>query len=512
MTAPLVTNRPKVSAHVLRAIEHTVGNLPAERGGALGMTVSTGVIDQYHFDAAASSSSATYTPDLSALKEVNDAWHPIVKLAGFVHTHPRFYPLEPSGGDLEYAQRILRANPGMPYLEMPLARSKIDGKGFHLAWHRARLGAGHDLVMEKTEPLVVDSPAAGAEPRDVQAEADAAPTIQQLALPDDFLLKDGTFDRAAGASDLLRMAMSRIFIFGCGGATGFVEDLCRSGVRDFVLVDPDKVEARNLATQHHWRKDIGKYKVEALAERLLDINPSAKIVCIAKPMEDLSDHEVGQLVSEPIANFGRLPTMMTGRGSSLPMRVDVCLAPVTTLLCGMTDSFHAQARTSRLALHLGLPCLLAQVYEKGQGAEIVFAHPDGPAMACPRCILEPRYRAHLQEGFVNRIGSAGTPIAATTLLNGMKSHIAMALLHHGTNHPVWGAMLDRIGSNSLIQIRLHPDLPLKAFKRLGEAKPALIRFGESLFFAQKPLRNCPDCGGTGRLRDSIGKFSDTRIL
>ncbi|MXZ90488.1 MAG: hypothetical protein F4W95_07400 [Chloroflexi bacterium] len=63
-----------------------------------------------------------------------------------------------------------------------------------------------------------------------------------------------------------------ITVVGCGGTGGFVaEGLCRlfQG-RDatIVLVDHDRVEPHNLLRQNFYRDDIGKFKSQALADRL----------------------------------------------------------------------------------------------------------------------------------------------------------------------------------------------------------------------------------------------------
>ncbi len=63
-----------------------------------------------------------------------------------------------------------------------------------------------------------------------------------------------------------------ITVVGCGGTGGFVaEDLCRlfQG-RDatIVLVDHDRVEPHNLLRQNFYAEDVGKFKSQALADRL----------------------------------------------------------------------------------------------------------------------------------------------------------------------------------------------------------------------------------------------------
>lgn len=70
---------------------------------------------------------------------------------------------------------------------------------------------------------------------------------------------------------------SRVAVFGIGGVGGYaVEALARSGVGTFDLIDDDKVCLTNLNRQIiATRKTIGKYKVDVMKERILEINPEA---------------------------------------------------------------------------------------------------------------------------------------------------------------------------------------------------------------------------------------------
>lgn len=78
------------------------------------------------------------------------------------------------------------------------------------------------------------------------------------------------------------LANSRVAVFGIGGVGTFaVEGLVRSGVGKFLLVDDDQVCLTNLNRQvHATRKTIGKAKVDVMRERILDINPNAKVAVI----------------------------------------------------------------------------------------------------------------------------------------------------------------------------------------------------------------------------------------
>lgn len=70
------------------------------------------------------------------------------------------------------------------------------------------------------------------------------------------------------------MLSSRIHIIGCGAIGSTVaENLVRFGITQISLYDFDNVEAHNIANQMFRQTDIGKPKVEALAEYLCEINP-----------------------------------------------------------------------------------------------------------------------------------------------------------------------------------------------------------------------------------------------
>ena len=72
---------------------------------------------------------------------------------------------------------------------------------------------------------------------------------------------------------------ARVAVFGIGGVGGYVcEGLVRSGVGAFDLVDDDKVCLTNLNRQIiATRKTVGKYKVDVMRERMLEINPDCDV-------------------------------------------------------------------------------------------------------------------------------------------------------------------------------------------------------------------------------------------
>jgi proteasome lid subunit RPN8/RPN11 len=476
----------RMTREVYEAVAGTIGVARAEQGGVLGWRKDDQVIRVFRLDETAERTTATYSPDIKALNEMlREDWNPSgIRLAGFVHSHPPGCA-EPSAGDLAYARRILSAIPDVPYLVLPIVQTEPDTGTFRLM------------------PFIVTRD--GDAVRSLHAELEIVDETLRQAAPSPEVLADAAFDRVSDAYDLARMARARVVAIGVGGAAGFIEDLARCGVGQFVLIDPDMVAVSNIATQQVYRKDIGHPKVAALAERLRDINPAATVQAIAGSFNDLDDDTMRELCRDAPGDQ----------------------APAVTLLCGLTDDFMAQARINALALHLGLPSLCAQVWLEGRGAEITFTYP-GLTPACHRCVLASRYRAYLSDSFANDVTSYGTPVFATTRLNAIKGFLALALLHHTETQAAVGptrfaGLAKRIGDRNLLQIRMDPDLAqsvgVDTFDRVFRgADHRSILFDETIWRSQRPRSGtngeptCPDCGGTGDLNDARNTFKDTRQI
>ena len=82
-----------------------------------------------------------------------------------------------------------------------------------------------------------------------------------------------------GKDGIEKLQKAKVAIFGIGGVGSFVvEGLARAGIGNFILVDNDDVEVTNLNRQIiATTKTIGKSKVEVAKERILEINPNAKV-------------------------------------------------------------------------------------------------------------------------------------------------------------------------------------------------------------------------------------------
>jgi len=96
------------------------------------------------------------------------------------------------------------------------------------------------------------------------------------------MLHESPFSRTElllGPESMERLGQSRVAIFGVGGVGGHcAETLARCGVGRFLLIDKDTVSLSNLNRQAvALHSTLGRSKVSVMAERILDINPTAQV-------------------------------------------------------------------------------------------------------------------------------------------------------------------------------------------------------------------------------------------
>lgn len=86
----------------------------------------------------------------------------------------------------------------------------------------------------------------------------------------------------AGTEMMERLAGLRVTVFGVGGVGSWcVEALARTGVGHITIVDTDDVAMSNINRQMPaLHSTVGRPKVEVVAERISDINPSCEVVAI----------------------------------------------------------------------------------------------------------------------------------------------------------------------------------------------------------------------------------------
>lgn len=82
-----------------------------------------------------------------------------------------------------------------------------------------------------------------------------------------------------GAESVKKLEKATVAVFGIGGVGGFAaEALARSGIGHLELIDHDTVSLSNINRQIvALHSTVGKYKVDVMKERILDINPQINV-------------------------------------------------------------------------------------------------------------------------------------------------------------------------------------------------------------------------------------------
>ncbi|TVO78672.1 MAG: tRNA cyclic N6-threonylcarbamoyladenosine(37) synthase TcdA [Sedimenticola selenatireducens] len=106
-------------------------------------------------------------------------------------------------------------------------------------------------------------------------------------MPMDYERRFGGIARLYGQSGLERFAAAHICVVGIGGVGSWVaEALARSGVGGMTLIDLDNVAESNVNRQIHALEDqFGRAKVDAMADRILAINPDCRVTRIEEFVE-----------------------------------------------------------------------------------------------------------------------------------------------------------------------------------------------------------------------------------
>ena len=140
-----------------------------------------------------------------------------------------------------------------------------------------------------------------------------------------------------GQESMDLLANATVAVFGIGGVGGYtVEALARSGVGHFVLVDDDKVCLTNINRQIiATRSSVGKYKVDVMKERILDINPKAEVEvykCFYLPenADDFDFSKYSYVVDAVDTVTAKIEIIMRAKACNVP--VISCMGPLAKVM------------------------------------------------------------------------------------------------------------------------------------------------------------------------------------
>ena len=147
-----------------------------------------------------------------------------------------------------------------------------------------------------------------------------------------------------GKDNIDKLKNATVAVFGCGGVGSYtVEALARAGIGNFVLVDKDVVDVTNINRQLVADfSTIGRDKVEVEKERILRVNPDAKVEIYKefyceenkeKLKELLVNHEVDIITFTSSSTVFNLVDQLDGKTGLLDGVSLACIGPITADAC-----------------------------------------------------------------------------------------------------------------------------------------------------------------------------------
>lgn len=164
----------------------------------------------------------------------------------------------------------------------------------------------------------------------------------------------------AAAWPLADLASERVVMIGVGSiGSAAAESLCAYGVRRLDLVDPDRLLEHNFARHRVARSELGRWKVNAVADRLQERDPAVQV--------------------------GRYPINAIEEADVLRGLLKEAAAVLVS-----ADGVAPRRVANHLAVRAGVPAIFACVLEDGAIGELVRVRPGGACLWC----LRSRLRGH----------------------------------------------------------------------------------------------------------------------
>ena len=206
--------------------------------------------------------------------------------------------------------------------------------------------------------------------------------------------------RLVGVSDdaMERIRALRIVCVSAGSVASRIAVHCaRMEVAAMLVVDPARLKRESLLTHDILPESIGRAKAEYVAEVCRQISPATQVRALVCKLQDLP--------ASTCADYD--------------------------FIFAATDNLNAETATAQLALHLGIPLLLAAVHGETLTAQVkLFANaPTGGP--CPVCLFNDRERSLQDEEAVFSCAGGPTefrtgPTRSTSFLCSMAADLAVA--------------------------------------------------------------------------------------
>lgn len=190
--------------------------------------------------------------------------------------------------------------------------------------------------------------------RCLAVRADGLTPVGVTVLPE----RADVFDRVRGVfeTDVLRDRSVAVLGLGSGGSF-ILRELTRSGVGRFLLVDHDRLEIGNACRHECGLSDVGRLKVNALRDLVLDRNPAAELVTRALHIDSGTLAELSATLDD--------------------------FAP-DVVVCA-TDNRASRLLVNRLCVLADVPAIYAGVFRRAYGGQVLRVIPS--LTPCYQCFV-----------------------------------------------------------------------------------------------------------------------------
>lgn len=233
-------------------------------------------------------------------------------------------------------------------------------------------------------------------------------------------VREALASRTRGLLETAILADKRVFTAGVGsGAAPIVMELAKLGVSQ-ILMDHDRVEVGNVVRHVADLGDVGRYKVNVMAERARGKNPYSTV--------ETSKEKITWDTEELVADF-------VGRSD--------------LVVCGV-DDHEARVILNNVCVRLNTPLIVAGAFRRAYGGQVLFVKPG--LTPCYQCFLhalpeQVRDQEISSEEQAERLAYSDRPVAIEPGLSNDIAPIStmvvkLAIQHLIQGHPTTLSSLD----------------------------------------------------------------------
>ena len=159
-------------------------------------------------------------------------------------------------------------------------------------------------------------------------------------------LHANVFSRNTGILETRVMLEKAAIISGCGSVGSLVAlELARAGVGRFLLIDNDTFAYHNICRHQCGLHDVGRFKVNAVKERILQINPEATVTVAATVIERVPEKTFKDFCNK------------------------------NTIIIGCADNREGDLYADKISRLYGVPFVSIGFWERAFAGEIFYAIP-----------------------------------------------------------------------------------------------------------------------------------------